>query len=64
MEYLDDIDIAEFRDIPTYKRMCICIIKNDHVCKYMGFSPTKEERYRREKIMEKYKSVEKWKKSL
>lgn len=64
MEYLDDIDIAEFRDIPTYKRMCICIIKNDHVCKYMGFSPTKEEKDRREKIMEKYKSVEKWKKSL
>lgn len=64
MEYLDDIDIAEFKEIPTYKRMCICIIKNDHVCKYMGFSPTKEEKDRREKIMEKYKSLEKWKKRL
>ena len=34
MDYLDDIDIpAEFKEIPTYKRMCICILKNDHVCK-------------------------------
>ena len=38
MDYLDDIDIAEFREIPTYKRMCICILKNDHACKYMGFA--------------------------
>lgn len=64
MEYLDDIDIAEFREIPTYKRMCICIIKNDHVCKYMGFSPTREEKERKEKVMKKYKYLEKWKKSL
>lgn len=27
MEYQDDIDIPEFREIPTYKRMCICILK-------------------------------------
>lgn len=38
MDYLDDIDIPEFKEIPTYKRMCICILKNDHVCKYMGFA--------------------------
>ena len=25
MEYLDTIDIPEFREIPSYKRMCICI---------------------------------------
>jgi predicted phosphoadenosine phosphosulfate sulfurtransferase len=43
MEYLDDIDIPEFREIPTYKRMCICVMKNDHLCKYMGFSLTKNE---------------------
>lgn len=48
MEYLYDIDIAEFRGIPTYKGVCICIIKNDHVCKYMGFSSTKEKKGRRE----------------
>jgi len=57
MEYLDDIDIAEFREIPTYKRMCICILKNDHACKYMGFSLTKEEMYKRDKIMEQFKNL-------
>lgn len=57
MEYLDDIDIKEFKDIPTYKRMCICIIKNDHLCKYMGFSQTKDEMRRRKAIQEKYKDL-------
>lgn len=57
MEYLDDIDIEEFREIPTYKRMCICILKNDHVCKYMGFSLTKKEKELREKVMRKYNSL-------
>lgn len=58
MEYLDDIDIAEFKEIPTYKRMCICILKNDHICKYMGFAPTKQEKQRREAVMNKYKALE------
>lgn len=57
MDYLDDIDIKEFKDIPTYKRMCICIIKNDHLCKYMGFSLTKDEMRRRKTIQEKYKDL-------
>ena len=58
MEYLDDLDIAEFRELPTYKRMCICILKNDHACKYMGFSPTKQERQRRENAIRKYKILD------
>ncbi|PIE50764.1 MAG: phosphoadenosine phosphosulfate sulfurtransferase [Flavobacteriales bacterium] len=57
MEYQDDIDIKEFKLIPTYKRMCVCIMKNDHLCKYMGFSFTKRETERRKKIMNKYKSL-------
>lgn len=57
MEYIDEIDIAEFKEIPTYKRMCICIMKNDHLCKYMGFSQTKNEIARRQNIMEKYKNL-------
>lgn len=57
MDYLDDIDNKEFREIPTYKRMCICIIKNDHLCKYMGFSLTKDEMKRRKAIQEKYKDL-------
>jgi len=57
MEYLDDIDIKAFKEIPTYKRMCICIIKNDHLCKYMGFSLTKDEMRRRKAIQDKYRDL-------
>ncbi len=57
MEYLDDIDIPEFREIPTFKRMCICVLKNDHACKYMGFSQNKQEKEQRKQVMEKYKDL-------
>lgn len=51
MEYLDDIDIPEFRELPTYKRVCICILKNDYYCKYMGFSLNIHERKQKEDIL-------------
>jgi predicted phosphoadenosine phosphosulfate sulfurtransferase len=57
MEYIDEIDIAEAKEIPTFKRMCICIMKNDHLCKYMGFTLTKNEMARRKNIIEKYKEL-------
>ena len=57
MEYIDKIDISEAKEIPTFKRMCICIMKNDHLCKYMGFSLTKNEMARRKNIIEKYKAL-------
>ena len=57
MDYLDDIDIQESKEIPTYKRMCICIMKNDHLCKYMGFSLTKTETELRKNAETKYKTI-------
>jgi predicted phosphoadenosine phosphosulfate sulfurtransferase len=57
MDYIDDINIPEFREIPTYKRMCICILKNDHICKYMGFALTKNEKARIDEVMAKYKDI-------
>lgn len=54
MEYMDDMNIAEFKELPTFKRICICILKNDHTCRYMGFSPTKEEKLKRERAMMLY----------
>ncbi len=57
MEYADDIDSKDFSLIPTYKRMCICIMKNDHLCKYMGFSLNKHEMARRKAALEKYKDI-------
>ena len=57
LEYQDDIDIKDFKSIPTYKRMCICILKNDHTCKYMGFSQTKTEMIKRKEAVEKYANI-------
>ena len=57
MNYLDDVDISEAKEIPTFKRMCICIMKNDHLCKYMGFSLTKNEMQRRKNVITKYKNL-------
>jgi predicted phosphoadenosine phosphosulfate sulfurtransferase len=44
MDYLDDTDIKGGQKIPTYKRVCICILKNDYSCTYMGFSEAKEKK--------------------
>jgi predicted phosphoadenosine phosphosulfate sulfurtransferase len=57
MEYLDDIDVAGFKDLPTFKRMCMCILRNDHLCQYMGFAKTKKELDNRKKIMDFYRSI-------
>ncbi len=56
-DYPDDVDIKNFKDVPSYKRMCVCIIKNDYTCKYMGFAPTKDEVTRRKATMEKYNNL-------
>lgn len=56
-DYLDDTNVTDFKSIPTYKRMCICILKNDYYCKYMGFSQTKNEIERRKKAIEKYNNI-------
>lgn len=57
MDYIDDIDIQEFKEIPTYKRMCICILRNDHTCKYMGFALTKEETEMKKNALKKYNNI-------
>lgn len=51
-------DIKTSRDIPSWKRMCYCILKNDHTCRFMGFGMTKEQKRRIESIRSKYKSIE------
>lgn len=57
MEYQDDINIPEFRNLPTFKRMCVCILKNDHLCKYMGFALTKKELENKRRVIEFYKKL-------
>lgn len=56
-EYPDDLDVKDFKSVPSYKRMCVCIMKNDYYCKYMGFSSTKEESERRRRAYERYKNL-------
>jgi len=57
MEYIDEIDSRDFKLIPTWKRLCVTILKNDHVGKYMGFSQTKREAEKRRIAIEKYKNL-------
>ena len=56
-DYLDDTNVSDFKAIPTYKRICICIMKNDHQCKYMGFAPTKEESIKKMEVLKKYANL-------
>ncbi|MDR1335580.1 MAG: DUF3440 domain-containing protein [Tannerella sp.] len=57
MEYQDDLNLAGFKDLPTFKRMCICILRNDHLCKYMGFALTKKEIESRGRIMDFFQDI-------
>lgn len=54
----DTDDIKTTKDIPSWKRMCYCILKNDHLCRFMGFGMSKQQKKRLEIIKNKYKSIE------
>lgn len=51
-------DIKSTKDVPSWKRMCYCILKNDHTCRFMGFGMTKQQQKRIDIIRNKYKSLE------
>ncbi len=50
-------DIKSTIDIPSWKRMAVCILKNDHLCKYMGFAQTKKQTIREKELIEKYRNL-------
>ena len=50
-------DIKSSRDIPSWKRMCYCILKNDHICRFMGFGLTREQQRRVDALKRKYKKL-------
>lgn len=56
-EYPDEINIKEFRLLPSYKRMCITILKNDTSCVYMGFGQTKDELQKQKEAMETWQNI-------
>ena len=47
-------DIKSSKDIPSWKRMCYCILKNDHICRFMGFGLNRDEQKKIKMIKEKY----------
>lgn len=53
-------DIKTTKDIPSWKRMCYCILKNDHLCRTMGFGLTRQQQNRVDLIRKKYRGVQEW----
>ena len=51
-------DIKSTKDIPSWKRMCYCILKNDHTCRFMGFGITRQQQKYIDEIRNKYESLE------
>ena len=51
-------DIKSSKDVPSWKRMCYCILKNDHTCRFMGFGLTRDQQKRVEMIRKKYGKIE------
>lgn len=43
--------------VASWKRFAVTILKNDHVCKYMGLAPTREQMDRQRMISAKYRKV-------
>lgn len=56
-DYLDEIDVSKPNLLPTYKRMCIAILKNDISCKTLGFGQTKAELEKRTSAIERYSKI-------
>lgn len=50
-------DIKSTKDIPSWKRMCYCILRNDHTCRFMGFGLTREQQRQVNALKAKYKQV-------
>lgn len=50
-------DIKSSKDIPSWKRMCYCILKNDHTCRFMGFGLTRQEQSRIRQIKKEYEEM-------
>ena len=57
--YPDDLPecTKSFCSYPSYKRLCIAIMKNDYFLKTCGFSQNKEELKLRKNALEKYKNI-------
>ena len=55
-DHLDGLK-TDASKVTSWKRFAITILKNDHTCKYLGLSPTKEQSQRQKQIMKKYSKI-------
>ena len=53
----DTDDIKSTKDIPSWKRMCYCILKNDHICRFMGFGLNRQQQKNVNLLKEKYQHL-------
>ncbi len=53
----DTDDIKSTKDIPSWKRMCFCILKNDHICRFMGFGLTRQQQRKIDVLKKKYNNI-------
>lgn len=42
-----DLQMEKKRDVPSWRRICRTLLRNDYWCKQLGFSPTKQSAYER-----------------
>ncbi len=50
-------DVKSTLDIPSWKRMAFCILKNDHMCKFMGFGLSRAQEEKKKAMVKKYKAI-------
>jgi predicted phosphoadenosine phosphosulfate sulfurtransferase len=58
--YLEDFldsELETHRLAPTWRRMAICILKNDHLCKGLSFTQTKNQTERMKQLVKKYRNI-------
>lgn len=53
----DDTKISDFRHCPSWKAICITILKNDFTLQYMGVSKSKRDLEKRKEAMKKYENL-------
>lgn len=52
-----DNNLESSKSAPTWRRMAACILKNDHLCKSLSFTQTKNQVERMKELIEKYKNL-------
>jgi len=56
-EWPEETEITNFRRCPSYKSVCITIMKNDFSLQYMGCSKTKDENIKKRNALNRYKKL-------